>query len=58
MKFDLDKEKMQVECTHCDWQGILEQTEDMDVTNSDLEIIGSTCVCPKCGNEVKEKNAS
>lgn len=54
MKFDIAKAEQLVACTHCEWQGKLEQTEDMDITDSDLKIIGSTCVCPRCGHEVKE----
>ena len=54
MKYDLDKDQMPVECTYCDWDGKLCMTDDMDVTESDLEIISSTCVCPRCGHEVKQ----
>lgn len=54
MKFDLDKEQRPVACTSCDWEGTLSQTEDMDVLNADFEKVDSTCVCPRCGHEVKE----
>lgn len=54
MRFDLDKDQNPVECTHCDWEGTLGQTDDMDVLNADFQKLDSTCVCPKCGHEVKE----
>ena len=54
MKYELGKDQMPVECTYCDWDGKLCMTDDMDVTESDLEIISSTCVCPRGGHEVKQ----
>lgn len=54
MRFDLDKDQNPVACTHCDWEGTLGQTDDMDVLNADFQKLDSTCVCPKCGHEVKE----
>jgi len=54
MQFHLDKDHLQVACSTCDWKGTLGKTDDMDVTDNNLKVIASTCVCPRCGHEVRE----
>lgn len=55
MEYTPEKAEMPVLCPSCGWEGVLDQTEDVDVLGAEYELLRRACVCPKCGSEVSSR---
>ena len=53
MKYDIDYDEKPVFCPRCSWSGTLGQTDNLDVFSDSWDFIGTTCVCPRCADDVE-----
>ena len=53
MKYDIDYDEKPVFCPRCSWSGTLGQADHMDVFSDTWDFVGTTCVCPRCADDVE-----